>query len=64
MRFVNQVHVQEDIVESFNSDVNSSSFMWLQKDTNIAIGMSFIFSKELFFNGGGGGYIEDETVVA
>ena len=59
MRLINQVDAEEDIVHSFNSDINSSSFMCPKKDMNIASGCPLFVTRELFLNGG---YIKDDTV--
>ena len=59
MRLINQVDAEEDIVESFNSDINSSSFMCPKKDMNIASGCPLFVTRELFLNGG---YTKDDTV--
>ena len=59
MRLINQVDAEEDIVESFDSDINSSSFMCPKKDMNVASGCPLFVTKELFLNGG---YIKDDTV--
>jgi len=59
MRLINQVDRKEDIIESFKSNINSSSFMQPKKDMNIASGCPLFIDKEKFFNNG---FIKDDTV--
>ena len=59
MRLINQVDGREDVIESFESDVTSSSFMRLKKDINIASGCPLFIIKDRFLNDG---FIKDDTV--
>ena len=59
MRLLNQIDPEEDIVESFIPDKNSSSFIRPKKDMNIAAGCPMFVARELFLNGG---YIKDDCV--
>ena len=59
MRLINQVDGENDIIESFESNVNSSSFMKPKKDMNIASGCPLFIEKEKFLNDG---FIKDDTI--
>ena len=59
MRLINQVDGENDIIESFVSNVNSSSFMKPKKDMNIASGCPLFIEKEKFLNDG---FIKDDTI--
>ena len=59
MRLINQVEGEEDMIESFTSNINSSSFIQPKKHMNIASGCPLFISKDRFFNEG---FIKDDTV--
>ena len=56
---INQIDGREDIIESFETDVTSSSCMRPKKDMNIASGCQLFVSKDRFLNNG---FIMDDTV--
>lgn len=59
MRLLNQIDREKDVFESFESNVNSSSFTKPKNDMNIASGCPLFISKEKFINDG---FIKDDTI--
>ena len=59
MRIINQIDRNRDVIKSFETDRNSSSFMRPKKDMNIASGCPLFISKDRFLNDG---FIKDDTV--
>ncbi len=59
MRLINQVDSGKDVIELFQPNVNSSSFIKPKKDMNIASGCPLFVEKEKFLNDG---FIKDDTI--
>lgn len=59
MRLINQADSNEDVIERFDSDVNSSSFLRPEKDMNVASGCPLFVTSERFLHGG---FIKDDCV--